>query len=399
MVFGNELSLPPHIAFARRLAPFVHYNLSDSCAETLTLLELLALGNGTPEHLDLSSLDEALSPLKIALSPLDVPLCYASLQGDPVLRAEIAAFHSELNLAELNHSPAVQAGHVITFSGAQEALRAVYQAVLSPGDEVIVMTPCYPSLAAMAPWFGATTHSITLRYENGWQPELEKLAALFTAKTRLVVINSPHNPTGAVLDAQARRQLLELARHHGCYLLADDVSQAINPFGRDLAHGYYGYEKSVLVSVMSKSVGLGGIRIGWTVTPDEALGEKLLAVKAQGSICTSVVDERLALLALKARAQILERNNRIVAGNIALFEQFLADQPEIFSWRPPGAGLLALVAVNCREGIEDWCLSTAKKTGVGLMPASLFGLEGKFVRLGLGRRDFAEGLKQLALVY
>lgn len=401
MVPDGELRLPPHIAFGRRLAPFTKYNLSDSCAEPFTIGELLSLAFGNEKNEG----SEDLESLKLS---------YASLQGDPALRAEIAAFHNELNRHVLNHhdlnngqltrSPGAHGGYcqgeqVVTFCGAQEALRAVYQAVLKEGDEVIVITPCYPSLSAMGSWCGAVTKALLLNDGNGWQLDLEKLSALFTSNTRLVVINSPHNPTGAVLDAKTRRTLLELIRHHDCYLLADDVSQATNPFGLDLAHDFFSHGKTVIVSVMSKSFGLGGVRIGWTVTPDQNLQSKLLALKAAGSICTSAVDEKLALIALKARTHILARNNRLVASNIALFEQFLADHPGIFSWHPPGAGLLALVAVNCRNGIEDWCLSTAQKTGVGLMPARLFGLEGKFVRLGLGRRDFAAGLEQLAPLF
>jgi len=271
--------------------------------------------------------------------------------------------------------------------------------VLRPDDEVIVITPCYPSLLAMVEACGARSRILPLDYDNGWQLDVERLASLFTAKTRMLVINSPHNPTGVVFDAETRRWIVELVRRHGCYLLADDVSQGTNPFQADLAHDYFHYEKTLLVSVMSKSFGLGGVRIGWALAREPAMVEMLQAVKAQGSICTSVVDERLALLALLARERIFDRNNRLVVRNLGLVGNFLAEHPELFSWHPPKAGLLALVKVSCAQTMADWCLTTAEKTGVGFLPSGLFGLEGNFVRLGSGRKSFAQGIERLAAWY
>ena len=367
--------LPPHIAFGRKLAPWVRYNLSDSCAQTLSVAELLSFAGEDPGALQLS---------------------YASLQGDEALRGAIADLHNQLNCAQPADRHACAAEHVVTFSGAQEALHAVYRALLRPGDEVIVMTPCYPSLLTLVTACGARPVTLALTDAEGWQPDMARLETLFTDKTRLVVVNSPHNPSGAVFDSATRRQLLSLAERHGCYLLSDDVSQGTNPFGVDLAHDYFRYDKAVMVSVMSKSFGLGGVRIGWAVAREDVLLESLQASKAQGSICTSAVDEKLALWALQARDAIFARNNARVAENLSAFDQFIAGHSQHFSWHRPQAGLLALVKVNCTGAVENWCLATAQQTGVGFMPAKVFGLDGPFVRLGLGRADFREGLELLA---
>jgi aspartate/methionine/tyrosine aminotransferase len=146
---------------------------------------------------------------------------------------------------------------------------------------------------------------------------------------------------------------------------------------------------------MSKSFGLAGIRIGWAVTKNEELLANLLAIKTQSSICTSIVDEKLAELALGNYAEIISRNNHIIKCNISLFQQFIDINQQHFSWHPPQAGMLALVKCHTEIPIMEWAEQLAEKSGILIYPAHLFGLEGPYFRLGLGGLNFPKMLGEL----
>ncbi len=364
-------ALPAHIAFSRQLAPYVTSNISDSTAQSLTLAQLCQLSN--------TDITQA-------------QLQYASVQGHVALREAIVTFHQGLNL----HQQQLSVDDAITFSGAQEALSAIYQSVLCPGDEIVVVTPSYPSLVSMAKPLGAKVIEIKLTQNNGWKIGFEDFEQVVNSKTRLIILNSPHNPTGSIIDSALAENILQLAQKHQCYLLSDDVSQASNYHDIALAHRYLDYQNSIVVGVMSKSFGLSGIRIGWALTPNKAVMDNLRAIKTRNSICCSVTDEALALIALENSQQILTTNNKIIINNIALFERFVEQHSNLLNWYPPKAGILALVEVKHVNVMTQWSTALAKNTGVLALPSELFGLSGNYFRLGLGQRNFANVLTKLA---
>ena len=367
--------LPKHIAYSQSLARYVHCNLSDSTAQALTLADLCQLGVGDFATGDISG----------------IRLNYSPVQGHMLLRQEIIKFHQRLN----SHSRALDADNAVTFSGAQEALSAIYQTVLKAGDEIVVLTPCYPSLVSMAASMGVIVREIALCANNDWQVNIEDFKQVVNEKTQMIVLNSPHNPTGSTIDTALASQVLQLAQHHQCYLLSDDVSQASNYHGLALAHQYLDYRKSIVVGVMSKSLGLAGLRVGWAVTPDGNLLASLVAIKAVGSICCSKVDEALACIALENSEAILSNNNQIILDNIRLFTAFINRHSAQFSWRPPQAGILALVEVKNIVSIISWSQTLAKQSGILTLPSELFGLKGNYFRLGLGQKSFAQTVDKL----
>lgn len=364
-----EYVLPAHIAFSRELAPYTKHNISDSTGQALTLAQLCEYSNR-----DITQ----------------TRLQYAPIKGDIKLRAEIIKFHQGLN----SHQQNLNANHAITFSGAQEALSAIYQSVLRPGDEVVVVTPSYPSLVIMAKSLGAKVREIKLQPNKAWQVNIEDFTSVINSKTRLIVLNSPHNPTGSVIDSTLAEQILQLAKKYQCYLLSDDVSQASHYGSINIAHRYLDYQNSIVVGVMSKSFGLAGIRIGWAVTPNKALLENVMAIKSRNSICCSVTDEHLALIALENKEPILAENNRVIVENIALFTTFVSQFSEHLSWCPPQGGILALVEVKNIHSITDWSTALAKNTGILALPSKLFGLSGNYFRLGLGQKNFRQILSK-----
>ncbi|NQZ22193.1 MAG: pyridoxal phosphate-dependent aminotransferase [Colwellia sp.] len=385
-----NIQLPAHIAFGQRLAQNpkvnIEFNLSDSCAQSLSVNALCQLANSTVESV---------------LGKQE--LSYAPLWGGEALRQLIVDFHQSVN----NHEIKLTFEDVLTFCGAQEALSAIYQCLFSTNSlftsselaesEIVVITPCYPSLVTMAEQLGIKVNCLLLDPEQEWQITFKELSCLVNEKTRLIVVNSPHNPSGSVITSELADEILALAKKFNCYLLADDVSQMSNYHQLPLAHRYLDYDKAIVVSVLSKSFGLSGLRIGWAVTKNKVLLKQLLAFKAQSSICTSAVDEKLAELALTHHQKIINDNNNITYQNIILFQQFIDDNPQYLSWQPPQAGLLGLVKCHSQTPLLEWAEQLAEQAGILVYPACLFGLNDQYFRIGLGKTDFSLILTRLQL--
>jgi len=378
-------NLPAHIAFGQQLSAnknvTIRHNLSNSCGQSMTAAQLCALSD--------TSLEKLLGAQE---------LTYSSIKGSAHLRKLIAHFHQSYN----NHKYQLSAEDVLTFCGAQEALSAIYQIVFNTEAlakdkisekraelEILVLTPCYPSLVTMAEELGIKVRCLALNYQEEWQINQNEFLSLINENTRLIVLNSPHNPSGCIINSEFSEKILAKAQEFNCYLLADDVSQASNYSHASLAHNYVDYDRTIVVSVLSKSFGLAGLRIGWAVTKNRNLLENLLAIKAQSSICTSIIDEKLAEVALEHHQDIIKENNRLIKQNIIAFQQFIASNNKYFSWHPPQAGLLALVRCHTELPMLEWAEKLAEQTGVFVYPACLFGLTGPYFRLGLGTKNFA----------
>lgn len=358
-----------HHSYIASLEAPVRYNLSDSCCEPLSLEELLAISG---EKL-----------------PAKLPLHYASIAGHPDLRKAIAKLYSPDD-----PQTTIDPGQITVFCGAQEALFAAFQALLEPSDEVIIPTPCYPSLLEMPSLIGAIPVPLPLKFERGWRFDIEDFEQRLTRKTKLIVINSPHNPTGAVASSKFSEQLLNLAKSKQIYLISDDVSIFSDFNKRGIMHRYLSYDNAIAVGVLSKSFGLGGIRVGWAITLNAAIRQDMMTVKSYTSICPSVLDEQLARIAIDNAAAIMHRNNQIIRRNIEAFERFLAQTGSMFAWRKPRAGMMTLVKTALDAPLHDFAKSLARDTGVLILPGDLFEIEGDFFRLGLGRTEFPDVLQK-----
>ena len=366
---------PPfrHLAYINNLRaelsqPLI-YNLSDSCAETCTVGELLALDDSYKFE--------------------DIPLSYAPLQGSEAMRTAIADMHQALNVDEIN------AHQVVTYSGAQEGIFGVFNALLAPNDEEICFTPNYPSLTELPKQLGAKVIEIPLKFEQNWQFDIQAVKTAINDKTKLIVINSPHNPTGALLTHPQAQELIALANKHGLYILADEVSVFSDYYQLNLNYGFLDYPRTVSISVMSKSFGLAGVRVGWAICKDDALRQKLLNIKGYGSICGSASDDALATIAIHNHQQIFNRNNEQIRDNIDLFEQLVAHSNGKLQWHAPKAGIMSVVKLGEELNVDKLALDLAKQHQTLMLPGHLFGIEGNYFRLGLGKANFKTCLKGL----
>ncbi len=155
------------------------------------------------------------------------------------------------------------------------------------------------------------------------------------------------------------------------------------------------YKNSITLCGMSKSFSLPGLRLGWLIVHDLDIMNKLQAYKDYTTICQAGPSEILALIALRNRSKIVERNLKIIRKNIILMEGFSKRNPHFIRWIPPKAGSIAFPEIFVRYEVEYFCRCLTKKTGAMLLPSSVYGYDKNRVRFGLGREDFEVGLRVL----
>ena len=315
----------------------------------------------------------------------DLRLGYTEAPGHPLLRAEIATLYDT-----------IVPDQVLVFSGAEEAIFVTANVLLGPGDHAIVAWPAYQSLHEVARATGADVTLHELRAENGWAIDVDALRSQVTPRTKLIVINVPNNPTGYVPDAATYRAVAEIAADAGATLLCDEVYRFLEhdgvdrlPAGADLGpHG-------VSLGVMSKSFALAGLRIGWMATHDASLLDRATRFKDYTTICASAPAEILALIALRARDQVLARSRAIVEGNLALLDAFFERRAGQVSWVRPRGGPVGFPEITAALPVDRLAQELLEAEGILIAPASVFGHPGNNFRLGFGRSDLRVALAGL----
>lgn len=309
-------------------------------------------------------------------------LGYTEAPGHPLLRAAIAGLYHD-----------VAPEQVYTFAGAEEAIYALMQARLQPGDHAVVTWPGYQSLYEAARAAGAEVTLLPLAAADAWALDLDALRAALRPNTRLIAVNFPHNPTGALPERATFEALLQIAEQAGATLLSDEVYRLLeyDPADR-LPAAVERSARAVSLGVMSKAFGLAGLRVGWLATRDQALLERVAAFKDYLSICNSAPSEVLALIALRARAQILERSHTILRANLDLLDRFFAAWPGVLRWSRPRAGSIAFPHIQIGRPVALVAQELLAQEGVLILPADVYDFPGDHFRLGFGRRDLPAAL-------
>lgn len=343
------------------------YLLCCSDAETWTLKELLAIADA-----DSKALWEGLS------------FGYSEIPGHPLLRKEIAKLYDALTADE-----------IFTFAGAEEGIYCTMRVLIEPGDHVIVIDPCYQSLATLPETFGAEVTKIQLKMENDWKLDLEEVKKAFRPSTKLLVLNYPHNPTGALLEKRVFEGLIELAKSSGAYIFSDEVYRYLEvnesmrlPSFADV------YEKGISLNVMSKSFGFAGLRIGWLASKDAHFLKKAGSYKLYTSICNSAPSEILAIMVLRAKDLVLKRNRDIVLKNLKILEEFMERNQSTLAWVPPQSGTMVVLKLLLPLSVETFSEELARNSGILVMPGSVFDLAGNFFRVGFGKKNMPEILEK-----
>jgi len=345
------------------------HHLTASDAESMSLPELLALAS--PE--DRAGFEE-------------MWLGYTETFGAPDLRAAIADTYAHQD-----------AGNILCFAGASEGIFAANSVLLDKDAHAIVITPNYQSHETL-PLAICDATGVPLDPDDNWSLHIDRVAAAIRPNTKLLTMNFPHNPTGAILSRDRYDALIALCRKHGIFILHDEIFNGLGPTGtKNLPFVADVYEKGLSLGVMSKSYGLPGLRIGWIATQDRHVLAQMERMKHYLSICNAGPSERLALIALKNRDKLLARNCAIVDENIPKWEAFFARHPDLFDWRRPDGSCMAYPRYKGADGVEAFARRLVEESGVLVLPSSIYRSElgpvpqDRF-RIGLGRRGLDDGL-------
>jgi aspartate/methionine/tyrosine aminotransferase len=345
------------------------YHMTASDAQSMSLRELMAMATAEERE----GFDE-------------LWLGYTETFGAPDLLDEIAQLYTNSD-----------SGNILCFAGASEGIFAANKILLDSDSHAIVITPNYQSHESL-PLSICDTTGVPLDADDNWSLDIDRIAQAIKPNTRLVTINFPHNPTGAILPRERLDALIELCRKHGIYILSDEIFNGLGrsttehlPYITDL------YERGLSLNVMSKAYGLPGLRIGWIACSDTELLQRMEKVKHYLSICNSAPSERLALIALNNRARILARNCQIIDENLVKLNAFFARHPELFEWRISDGSCMAFPRYLGADGVELFTQRLVEEAGVLLLPGSIYASSltptptDRF-RIGFGRTGIDEGL-------
>jgi aspartate/methionine/tyrosine aminotransferase len=233
-----------------------------------------------------------------------------------------------------------------------------------------------------------------VRPEDGFRFDLDALERLVTPHTKLIVINTPHNPTGSMLTAEELRRVYALAEAAGAWVLCDEAYRWLEVPGgpplpgpmRDLG------PRAISVGTFSKPFGLPGIRTGWIAAPADVVAA-CWGLRDYTSLSPTKLSDALAVIALRGRDRIVERTRGIVSRNLAAAQAWATAHEDLVAWRPPQGGLLSLMRYAFDVPSLELANRLAEEYGVMLAPGSAFGYEG-YLRLGIGQEPtmFADGL-------
>lgn len=331
------------------------YNMAETCVNSLTLGELIKLGGEDPEQFFKNLSDQKLT--------------YGHIEGSPDFREKVAGLYEKM-----------KPENILAMNGAIGANFLLLYSLVKPGDEVVCVHPTYQQLYSVPESFGATVKLLELRAENQFYPDLDELKSLVTEKTKLIIINNPNNPSGAVMGEAMLKEIVAVAKSADAYLLCDEVYRGllqepglIVPSIADL------YEKGISTSSMSKSLSLAGLRLGWIAASEEVIRE-CVKHRDYTTISVGMMDDILAVHALENYDKIMERNLKIVRDNVAILDEWVGSEPH-FDYVKPQGGTTAILAFDYDMTSVDFCIGLYEKNGAFLAPGSCFDLEGT-VRIG-----------------
>ncbi len=314
----------------------------------------------------------------------ELELGYTEAEGHPRLRELIAETYD-----------GVEPDQILVHSGAEEAIFNLMNAVLDPGDHIVVHAPCYQSLMEVASALGCRVSPWLTVEQTGWSLDLDLLKKILRPNTRMVVVNNPHNPTGSLASRDVFEGLVELSQKRGIMIFSDEVYRCLEYEREDRLPSICEVDdRGVALGVMSKSYGLAGLRIGWIATRNRVVYEKMAAYKDYTTICNSAPSEFLSMLALKHRERLVSRNLGIIRNNLLALDGFFQRHQDCFRWTFPRAGPIAFPSLVDGHA-SSFCRDLIDRAGVLLLPGALYGDYMANVRIGFGRVNMMECLGKL----
>ena len=278
------------------------------------------------------------------------------------------------------HGGSMSSNRIAVTSGGVNALMLAMQALVNAGDEVVVVTPVWPNLTAQPKILGAQLQTVSLDPVKGkWVLPIDKLLDSITPNTRLLVINSPNNPTGWTLNRQEQQAILDKCRTTGTWILADEVYENLfflesqnhcAPSFLDIAHAE---DKLMVAHSFSKSFLMTGWRLGWLVTPQE-ITEHIGKLIEFNTSCASVFVQRAGVVALQRAQEVTPHVVAQLKTCRDTLAQALVGVPQVEFALPDGGMYLFLRLLGDHDDLQI-AKRLVAEAGLGLAPGSAFAPE------------------------
>jgi aspartate/methionine/tyrosine aminotransferase len=322
----------------------IEFNLGGSTGPVWTVNDVLALADEETRHRFLNH-----------------NLVYGRVAGADSLREAIA---------EMQHVP-VESVQIVT--GAAEALLAVMWLAAEPGANVILPLPGFATFSAIPQSLGTLTSLETrfyhVRRENGFRIDPDEIKQLADSKTKLILINSPHHPTGATIADEEMEALQEFTVARGIQLVSEEVYHPIY-HGRP-AKSAARLPHATVIGDLSKAFSLSGVRTGWIIEHDAQRRQQYWTARAYFTITNSTTGEILSEIAIRRRDAVLGRAQEISTRNLKLLAQFMAEHRDVLGWIPPQGGMTAFPWLVNGEDARPFCQAAAER-GILLAPGDCF---------------------------
>lgn len=334
---------------------YATYNIAETCVDSISMDELFELVGEDKE----AFLKEFTARR----------LTYGAIEGSIPYKKGICGLYRT-----------IRPEHICSTHGAAGANHLVMYSIVEPGDRVISVMPTYQQLYSIPKSFRADVQILPLKKEEGYLPNLDELRKLATPETKLICINNPNNPTGALMSSEMLKEIVEIARSVDAYVLCDEVYRHLNQESEYVDSIADLYEKGISISSMSKVFSLAGIRLGWVATKDAAVMRACLSHRDYSIVSCGMLDEAIASVALEHADILLKRNVELVRKNLAILDQWITEHPG-YSYVKPKAGTTALVYYPGELKSRDFCVKLFKETGAFVTPGDCFEQEQCF-RIG-----------------
>jgi aspartate/methionine/tyrosine aminotransferase len=346
----------------------IEFNLASSEGPRWTLNEILSLADEEERQRFLNH-----------------KLAYSRPAGADGLRAAIADMHG------------VNVDTVQVVTGASEALLVLFWLAAEPGANVVLPQPGYPPFSALPESLGIEIRYYSIRKENGFRIDLEEIKQRADRNTKLILVNSPHSPTGATLSDAEFDSLHEFTSSRRIQLVSDEVYHPIyHPSnGGEATRSASRLPHATVIHDFSKAFPLAGVRTGWMIEHDPERRERYLNTRTIFSISNNTAGEMLAEIAMRHRNIVLGKTQEAATRNLRQLEDFMAEHRETLGWIPPRGGVTAFPWLLSGENSRPFCQAAAD-LGILLAPGDCWDAPAHF-RLGFAAMadKFPAGLKRL----
>jgi capreomycidine synthase len=288
------------------------------------------------------------------------------------------------------------AERVMATHGSSEAIFLVTHALLQPGDEVIVLDPGYHSLCHIAESIGCQLKTWKLRFEDQYVPDIGALRQLLSPRTRMVIVNFPHNPTATSLSPQQQAELVAAVAEVDAYLVWDAAFGELTYDGTRVPDPRLDYQRLISFGTLSKGYGLAGLRVGWCIAEPEVLAH-CITIRDYITLHLSPLVELIAQRAIEEGDRLLGPRLEQARHNLALLSDWVAEHQELVEWVPPKGGVIAFPRLRHVADVGEFCHRLTREHGVLLVPGYCFNAP-QHVRLGFGgpTGEFREGMERFS---